>query len=99
MAAIVSKAEIDALLSQIKADEIENEKQAEQQANPIDPSKVVRVLPPPDPRLRITYKSPVIKADRVAFNPDPATTPPPRKVVVRTLRNYHHYLKLLHNPN
>ncbi len=78
MAAIVSKAEIDALLSQIKADEMENARQDEQQDDRIDPSKVVRALPPPDPRPRITYKSPVLKANRVAFNPDPATTPPPR---------------------
>ena len=99
MAAIVSKSEVEALLREIETEEASQAEAARNEALVVDPEKVYRGLRPVTPRYVAGYVSPVVKAREIVVNPDPATTPPTHKVVVRTLGNYRRYRALLRNTN
>lgn len=97
MAEILDQKEIDALLNNnlLNNDEPEAEESKPKAANGNGAQrKHLKPVIERKTRFSFSYHSPVVKREKIVWNPDPAISEEPGRVVVRTLDNYHTHLRV-----
>jgi len=97
MAEILSQNEIDDLLNSSLGDEVSEDAPSENMGDVgASPSGKQKVFKPPkkdNSSFKFEYRSPVIKKDRVIFNPNVSMESTQERIVVRSLPNYADYLR------